>query len=139
MECEELLVAYEAKRKRPSALFQRSFAKSFVCVEFNVSCKRSAPGFLGLVKGNKHSRSHPGGVASLRSLVSEIDELRNCGGPGWIEQDQPSAAAPKRGSIQPGVSVSPTPEPRSRSPPRQAAEVASLTPSKVMQSRMRLA
>ncbi|MEY2562704.1 MAG: N-acetylmuramate 1-kinase [Verrucomicrobiota bacterium] len=76
-ECVELLTAYE--EKRAAALFPVSpqFPEIFrLCGIQRLMQALGAYGFLGLVRGNKAFLTHiPAAMNSLRSLVSEIDEL----------------------------------------------------------------
>jgi len=76
-ECEELLAAYEAKRNAALSPLSAQFRKIFhLCGIQRLMQALGAYGFLGLVKGNRTFLNHiPAAMTSLRSLVSEIDEL----------------------------------------------------------------
>jgi hypothetical protein len=77
-ECEELLAAYEAKRNAALSPGSAQFREIFcLCGVQRLMQALGAYGFLGLVKGNKAFLNHiPAAMASLRSLVSEIDDLK---------------------------------------------------------------
>ena len=77
-ECEELLAAYEAKRNAALSPVPAQFREIFgLCGVQRLMQALGAYGFLGLVKGNKAFLNHiPAAMASLRSLVSEIDDLK---------------------------------------------------------------
>jgi hypothetical protein len=80
-ECEELLTDYESKRAasgEPVAADSREIFR--LCGIQRLMQALGAYGFLGLVKGNKAFLGHiPAAMASLRSLVGEIPELRKLG------------------------------------------------------------
>lgn len=76
-ECEELLAVYEEKRNTALSPVAAQFREIFrLCGIQRLMQALGAYGFLGLVKGNKTFLNHiPAAMTSLRSLVSEIDEL----------------------------------------------------------------
>jgi aminoglycoside/choline kinase family phosphotransferase len=77
-EREELLTAYEEKRNAALSPVSEQFREIFhLCGIQRLMQALGAYGFLGLVKGNKTFLSHiPAAITSLRSIVSEIDDLR---------------------------------------------------------------
>ena len=77
-ECEELLADYEAKRNAALSPVPAQFREIFcLCGVQRLMQALGAYGFLGLVKGNKAFLNHiPAAMTSLRSLVSEIDDLK---------------------------------------------------------------
>ena len=77
-ECEELLADYEAKRNAALSPVPAQFREIFcLCGVQRLMQALGAYGFLGLVKGNKAFLNHiPAAMVSLRSLVSEIDDLK---------------------------------------------------------------
>ena len=77
-ECEELLAAYEVKRNAALSPVPAQFREIFcLCGVQRLMQALGAYGFLGLVKGNKAFLNHiPAAMTSLRSLVSEIDDLK---------------------------------------------------------------
>ena len=80
-ECEELLAVYEKKRNAALSPVSAQFREIFrLCGIQRLMQALGAYGFLGLVKGNRTFLNHiPAAMMSLRSLVSEIDELGRLG------------------------------------------------------------
>ena len=76
-EREELLTAYEAKRNAALSPVSEEFREILCfCGIQRLMQALGAYGFLGLVKGNKTFLNHiPAAMASLRSLVSELEGL----------------------------------------------------------------
>jgi aminoglycoside/choline kinase family phosphotransferase len=77
VECEEVLASYEEKRRAMGQPVSGEFRVIVhLCAIQRLMQALGAYGFLGLVKGNKTFLNHiPAAMTSLRSLVTEIDDL----------------------------------------------------------------